>query len=201
MRDVIQSNRKRVNELFNLIQASDGSGAEIGLEEATEKAINSILEHSQLGGKVILIGNGGSAAIASHMAIDFWKTTSIKAVSFNDGALLTCIGNDLGYENVFAKPIEMFAEDDDLVIAISSSGQSPNILNGVRAAKDQGLRIFTLSGFKEDNPLRSMGDLNFYVPASHYGHVECLHHFICHSFIDVINDMKVELTERAIIHE
>lgn len=135
--------------------------------------------------KVIFIGNGGSAGIASHMAIDLWKNGGIKATAFNDSALLTCLSNDYGYEHVFSKPIETFAEAGDLLIAISSSGNSLNILNGVKAARAMGLKVITLSGFKPDNKLSILGDINFYVPSMEYGPVEVLHQFICHYMLDI----------------
>ena len=93
------------------------------------------------------------------MAIDFWKNGGIKAISFNDGPQLTCIGNDYGYKHVFEKPIEMFTDFGDILVAISSSGRSENILLGVQAAKLKGCRIITLSGFDENNPLSSMGGI------------------------------------------
>ncbi len=136
--------------------------------------------------KVIFIGNGGSAAIASHMAIDFWKNGGIKAIAFNDSSLLTCLSNDYGYEHVFAKPIETFAERGDLLIAISSSGNSLNIINGVKAARAKGLKVITLSGFKPDNRLSTLGDINFFVPSQEYGPVEVLHQFICHYMLDIL---------------
>ena len=138
------------------------------------------------GQKIIFIGNGGSAAISSHMAIDFWKNGGMKAISFNDGPQLTCIGNDYGYKHVFEKPIEMFADSGDILIAISSSGKSENILLGVQAAGLKGCRIITLSGFDENNPLSSIGEFNFYVPSKSYGPVEVIHHSICHCIIDTI---------------
>src|SRR3989338_10846589 len=96
--------------------------------------------------KVILIGNGGSAAIASHEALDFWRGSGIPAISFNDPAHLTCIANDFGYEHVFSRPIEIFAQKGDILIAISSSGRSENILKGVQAARQKGCYVITLSG-------------------------------------------------------
>lgn len=138
------------------------------------------------GNKVMWIGNGGSAAIASHGAIDCWKNGGIKSVAFNEGPLLTCIGNDFGYAAVFEKPIEMFAEQNDVLIAISSSGKSENILNGVRKAREKGCTTVTMSGFSPDNPLRTMGDINFYVPSNHYGHVELVHGILCHSLVDLL---------------
>lgn len=141
--------------------------------------------------KVLFIGNGGSAGIASHMAIDFWKNGGIKAIAFNDSSLLTCLSNDYGYEHVFAKPIEMFAEAGDLLVAISSSGKSKNILNAVESAKKKKCKIITLSGFKDDNPLKSKGDVNFYVPSLTYGSVEVLHQFICHYILDILMKTQV----------
>lgn len=132
----------------------------------------------------MFIGNGGSASIASHMAIDFWKNSGIKAVSFNDSSQLTCLSNDFGYEYVFEKPIEMFAENGDVLIAISSSGRSRNILRGVKAARRKRCRIITMSGFKKNNPLRKIGDLNYYAPSDSYGFVEIIHGAICHLFAD-----------------
>ena len=107
-------------------------------------------------------------------------------MAFNDSALLTCVSNDYGYEHVFEKPVEMFADTGDLLIAISSSGKSQNILRAVGAARLKNAKMITLSGFDEDNPLRSMGDLNFYVPSPSYGPVEVVHHSICHCLLDVV---------------
>lgn len=136
--------------------------------------------------KLMVVGNGGSAAIASHIAIDYTKNGGIPTQAFNDGAALTCLGNDLGYENVFARQIEMFGRPEDLLIAISSSGRSPNILAAVRAARATGCSVVTLSGFDADNPLRRMGDLNFYVASHQYGFVEITHLGLCHAVLDTL---------------
>ena len=133
--------------------------------------------------KVWLIGNGGSAAIASHIATDFTKNAGIPAQAFNDVSLLTCYANDFGWENVFARAIDYKCSDGDVLIAISSSGKSKNILNGVLAAADRGMHIITLSGFDPHNPLRTMGDINFYVPSDSYGVVEICHLAILHSMV------------------
>ena len=156
----------------------------IDLDEALEEILQRISKTKVTGGKVIFIGNGGSAAIASHQAVDFWKNGGIRAVSFNDTSLLTCISNDYGYEHVFEKPIEMFAESSDVLIAISSSGKSRNILRGVEIARSKNCFVITLSGFKPDNPLRRKGRLNFYVPSESYGFVEISHLTICHYLAD-----------------
>lgn len=137
-----------------------------------------------------IIGNGGSASIASHMAEDYTKNGGIPMMAFNDAAMITCFANDLGYEKIFEAAINYYAERMDLVIAISSSGKSPNILNGVTAAKAKGCNVITFSGFKPDNPLRKMGDLNFYVPDESYGNVEICHLSLLHCILDFICEDK-----------
>jgi D-sedoheptulose 7-phosphate isomerase len=120
------------------------------------------------------------------MATDFWKNGRIEALAFNDSSLLTCISNDYGYEHVFEKPIEMFAKREDIVFAISSSGESKNIVRGVNAARLKECSVITLSGFKDDNILSTLGDINFYIPSRKYGLVEVIHHSICHCILDTI---------------
>lgn len=134
--------------------------------------------------KVILIGNGGSAAIASHQAVDLMRNGGVNAITFNDASLITCLSNDFGYEVMFTKAISLAAETDDLLIAISSSGKSENILNGVYEARKRKCRVVTFSGFQPQNPLRRLGDINFYVPSSKYGTVESAHLILIHSIVD-----------------
>lgn len=136
--------------------------------------------------KIIFIGNGASAAIASHMAIDYWKNGGIPSLCFNDGAQLTCLGNDYGFEAVFAKPVQFYSKPGDVLVAISSSGQSANILNGVEAATRIGCKIITLSGFSTINPLRKLGDYNIYCASSEYGFVELSHQMVLHMILDLM---------------
>ncbi|MBI5042556.1 MAG: SIS domain-containing protein [Nitrospirae bacterium] len=181
------------SSLFNFassIRVTNGSSGNLTFPDGIEIVGNLIISQVDSGKKIIFIGNGGSAAIASHMAVDFWKNGGMKAVSFNDGPQLTCIGNDYGYKHVFEKPIAMFADEGDVLVAISSSGRSENILLGVQAAKSKGCRIITISGFDENNPLASLGEINFHVPSKAYGPVEVLHHSICHCIIDTIMKAK-----------
>ena len=140
--------------------------------------------HPRASERLLFVGNGGSAAIASHMAIDYSKNGGIQAAAFNDPALLTCLANDCGFEHVFERAIELHADPErDVLVAISSSGRSPNILNAVAAARRKGMPVITLSGFDADNPLRSLGDANYYVPSHDYGHVEVTHLAILHSMV------------------
>lgn len=142
------------------------------------------------GGKVIYIGNGGSASIAGHMAADLWKNGGVKTLCFSDPALLTCVSNDLGYENVFAAPVAAYAEKGDLLVAISSSGRSPNIVKAAQAGLSKGCALVTLSGFTPDNPLRKLGNINFYVDSAVYGVVETAHSAICHAVADQVIKTK-----------
>jgi D-sedoheptulose 7-phosphate isomerase len=174
----------KLNCLFHEMEATDKNGKVVDISLALKDSVNRVKKSSAKGNKIIFIGNGGSSAIASHMAVDFWKNSRIKAICFNDSAQLTCLSNDFGYRHVFEKPIEMFAEQEDVLIAISSSGKSENILRGVKAARRKKCGIITMSGFKKDNPLRKTGDLNYYVPSDSYGFVEIAHGAICHLFAD-----------------
>lgn len=137
--------------------------------------------------KVMFIGNGGSAAIASHMAQDFTKIGGIRALSFNDGSLITCFANDFGFEKLFEKAIEFYAKKEDMVIAISSSGESADIINGVHAAKECGCSVITLTGFNAGNRLSLLGDMNVRVKSDVYGIVETAHALFLHAVLDVLS--------------
>jgi D-sedoheptulose 7-phosphate isomerase len=138
-----------------------------------------------VGNKIIFIGNGGSAAICSHMAIDYSKNGGMRALAFNDGAFLTCLGNDFGYESVFTKQVEFHGQPGDLLVAISSSGQSKNIIEAAKQAKSQKMFVVTLTGFNHTNPLRLLGDLNFYLENGNYGFVEVGHLTLLHAALDI----------------
>ena len=138
--------------------------------------------------KVIVVGNGGSAAMASHVAVDFVKAASIRAINFNEADLITCFANDYGYENWVAKALEAYSDKGDLVILISSSGKSQNILNAAEKANEMGLSVITVSGFLTDNPLRKLGDLNLWVDSTEYNIVEMTHHV----WLVAISDYLIE---------
>ena len=171
---------------FKSLKVMDLKGHSLDFCEGVEKASKEIISKTESGQKLMFIGNGASAAISSHMATDYWKNGGMRAVAFNDSSLLTCISNDYGYPYVFEKPIEMFADKGDILLAISSSGKSENIINGVRAARDKQCGVITFSGFEPDNPLSRLGDYNFYVSSPHYGPVEIIHLSICHCICDAI---------------
>jgi D-sedoheptulose 7-phosphate isomerase len=173
------------------VQVSRDEGGRRSLEEGIDYGVRLVEGCQRAGKKIIFIGNGGSAAIASHQAVDYWKNGHVRAMAFNDASLLTCVSNDFSYAEVFEKPMEMFAEAGDLVIAISSSGRSENILRGGRMALVRGCRLITMSGFKPDNPLRGLGEMNFYVDSTSYGHVEITHLALCHAMVDRLIERRV----------
>ena len=195
MREFVKSYFDDLINNFQSLEVSNGAGNSLDIYEGIEKAAQSILSRSRAGNKVIFIGNGASAAISSHMSTDYWKNGGVRSVAFNDSSLLTCISNDYGYKHVFEKPIEMFADEGDILIAISSSGKSENILRGVEAAKNSHCSVITFSGFKNDNPLRAMGDYNFYVSSPSYGPVEIIHLSICHCICDAIIHEKSKTSD------
>lgn len=150
------------------------------------RAVDLASEVKRSRGRIIFVGNGGSAAIAAHMAADWLKNGKVAALCFNDGALTTCLANDLGFDQVFSTPILMHGRKGDLLFAISSSGQSASITNAVKAAYAVGMYVITLSGFSSENPLRQLGDVNFYVSSDRYGVIEVCHHAICHAILDAV---------------
>ncbi len=174
-----------LHDIVNSVVVSDHTGETVPSETAIGQAIRLMHNTRDAGGKIVFVGNGGSAAIASHMAIDYSKNGRMPAMAFNDSAALTCLGNDLGYEHVFAEQIKLHAKEDDLVVAISSSGASPNILQAVVEVDNCGCTLLTLSGFSSENSLRTKGILNWYVDSSEYGFVEISHLTICHMILDI----------------
>jgi D-sedoheptulose 7-phosphate isomerase len=172
------------------IRATDLHASELELHDAAARALDAAKRTRREHARIFFVGNGGSAGICSHMATDWMKNGGFSALSLNDGATLTCVGNDLGFEQVFAKQIEMQGRPGDLLIAISSSGNSANMLRAVEAARAVGMGVITLSGFGEDNKLRRTGDINFYVPHSRYGYVEISHLALCHALLDLSMGMS-----------
>ena len=138
------------------------------------------------GGKVILAGNGGSAAMASHVAVDLVKAASIRAINFNEADLITCLANDFGYEHWMQKAIEYYANPFDLIILISSSGNSKNIINAAKYSRDNNLNLITLSGFSSNNLLKDLGVINLWVDSHSYNVVELTHQTWLLSVVDFI---------------
>jgi phosphoheptose isomerase len=144
------------------------------------------LRSRERGGRVIFIGNGGSAGIASHLTIDLAKNASVPALCYNDASLITCLANDYGFEQWMSHAVRMSARKEDCLVAISSSGKSKNIINAVEKAREIGLEVITLSGMSADNPLRKLGDVNYWADSRSYNIVETAHQFWMMAVIDLI---------------
>lgn len=181
----ISSYFDELGRALTAVRVSDDEGRPLDIQLGFEWLADTARATHKAGNKVILIGNGGSAAIASHHAIEFLKNGGIRALALNDPAALTCLSNDLGYANVFSEQMKMQGLPGDLLIAISSSGQSVNILKAVEVARANRMKIATFSGFQPDNLLRGRGDVNFYVNSNQYGFVEVAHHALIQAILDI----------------
>jgi D-sedoheptulose 7-phosphate isomerase len=144
-----------------------------------------IYAKSKKGGKIIIVGNGGSAAIASHISIDFNNAAGIKAVTFNESSLITCFSNDYGYENWVRKALSLHINSEDIVILLSSSGNSMNIVNAARFIK-KNFFLITLTGFEKDNKLKKYGKFNLYCQSKNYNFIEATHFLWLLAIIDRI---------------
>ncbi|MBI3315827.1 MAG: SIS domain-containing protein [Candidatus Omnitrophica bacterium] len=161
-----------------------------------EAALDLLDRARQAKSAVYIIGNGGSSAIASHVITDFTNVAGLRARTLHESSLITCMANDYGYENAFARLLGAHAVKDDVLIAISSSGRSKNILNAADAMKTAGGRVLTLSGFDRDNPLRKTGDLNVWVDSHDYGLVEIGHLFLLHNLADRFGALKKSTAQK-----
>lgn len=153
------------------------------------EAVDLIKSTAKRCGKLIFIGNGGSAAMSSHLSVDFTKACNIRSINFNEADLITCFANDYGYENWCQEALAAYADQDDLIVLISSSGKSDNILNAAKYCRNNNLRFLTFSGFSAENPLHGMGLLNFHVNSNCYNFVEMVHHIWLVSLVDYIAEV------------
>ncbi|KAB2939993.1 MAG: SIS domain-containing protein [Hyphomicrobium sp.] len=183
--DPISAYFNELTRALTAVRVSDGEGRPLDIKDGFEWVADTARSTHTSGNKVILIGNGGSAAVASHHAIEFLKNGGIRALALNDAAALTALSNDFGYANVFSQQLKTQGVPGDMLIAISSSGQSVNILKAVEAARTNGMKVATLSGFQPDNLLRGRGDVNFYVNSNEYGFVEVAHHALIQAILDI----------------
>ena len=151
-----------------------------------EKITKLLLSTNKKNKKVIIFGNGGSAAIASHVSVDLTKNARIRCINFNEADLLTCFSNDYGYEKVFSKSLEFYADKGDLVIIVSASGRSKNLLEAAKICKKKKLSLCTLTGFSKANPLKKMGNINLWVNSKAYNIIENVHQIWLLSIVDKI---------------
>jgi len=136
--------------------------------------------------KVIVIGNGGSSAIASHFSVDMTKNAKIRTINFNETNLISCFSNDYGFENLIKKGIVYYCDKGDILIAISSSGKSKNIIRAAKFFKKKFGLVITLTGMNINNPLKTVGDINFYVSSQSYNLIENIHQFHLLLLVDLL---------------
>ena len=160
------------------------------IEESLINVSELLIETKANDKKVLFAGNGASATIANHCALDYTKQAKIRSLSFSDSGFLTAYGNDYGYDYWVEKALEHYADKGDIVVLISSSGKSSNILNAASFAKKKGLKTITFSGFEIDNPLRQFGEVNFWVNSKSYNIVETTHMLWLVTICDLIIGKK-----------
>ncbi len=135
----------------------------------------------------MIFGNGGSAAIASHFSVDLTKNAKIKCTNYNESDLITCFSNDFGYERWVEKTLEYYGEEGDNLILISAGGNSHNMINGAKKAKEKKInKIITFTGNEKNNDLSKFGDINFWVNSKAYNHIENVHQILLLSLVDLI---------------
>ena len=190
----------RVNEFAAVIEKSictNSSSLKIDLESALTQVMAHLRKLKKENHTLYLIGNGGSASVASHALVDFANVAKIKTQVLHESALITCIANDYGYENVYSQILSTYITAHDMLIAISSSGKSLNIRKVAQAAKERGAMVISLTGFNEYNPLRQLGDFNFWLNSTDYGYVEVGHQFILHNLADRFAVEKMQAAQET----
>ena len=188
-----RSNLEALTRCVGNLSVRDARGREIEPDLGFAIWKRHIQDVRSLRNSVFLVGNGASASMASHIAADLAKNAHVRTEVFSDLSLITAVANDISYEEVFAEPLRRRMLAGDALVAISSSGRSPNVLRAVSAATNLAGLTVTLSAMNEDNPLRSSGWLNFYVPANTYGLAETSHAAILHHLVDLMTaDLDAE---------
>ena len=185
---------EKIKELLDMIQITDISCKSYNYNTGLNEIVGMIYECKKNKRMLYICGNGGSAGIAQHMTADYFKNGGLRTYNMFGGATITCLSNDLAYEDVFSKQLELLVNKDDLLIAISSSGESNNIVKAIETMRNYKGRIITLTGFDIHNREKKMGDYNIYIPIKHYGMVESIHNLILQQIVDII----IEIDDIAI---
>ena len=167
-------------DLLITTEVSDQTGRTMSLDEGAQEAVRLMANVRSTSGKGMVVGNGGSSAIASHIQNDLAESAGVRAMVFTESPALTARANDYGYGSIFERPIQLWAEPGDLLLTVSSSGKSENIVRGIQAALETGCDDVTVSGFDPGNPSRQMGRLNCYVCSEIYAYVETAHTALTH---------------------
>jgi len=170
-----------LNDFSDLVKSNEKIIDQLGKVADLIKVINA------KGNKVLIFGNGGSAAISSHVSVDLTKNAGVRCVNCNEADLITCFSNDYGYERWVEKAVDFYGDEGDLLIVISSSGSSKNMLNGVKAARNGNFNaVVTFTGFADENPLRQLGDINLWADSKAYNFIENIHQVWLLAIVDLI---------------
>ena len=185
-----RQNITNVYQLLESLTVLDSEGNYLDADEAFARLTESTFQVHSKDATIYFLGNGASASMASHFAADMAKTGGVRTMVFTDLSFLTAFANDLSYEDVYAEPLKLYMKREDMVVAISSSGNSPNIVRAVVQAKKLGGTVITVSAMNEDNAIRKLGDLNFYIPAETYGLAETAHAAVLHFWMDLVESKR-----------
>ena len=156
-----------------------------------DEAVSLINNCKQKNGKVYIVGNGGSSSMASHVSVDFAKVAKVPSDTFNNANLITCFANDYGHDNWVSEAIKAYMQQNDILILISSSGTSKNIVNAAKYCNEKKIPLITLSGFNKDNPLSKLGNVNIHIKSDSYNYIEMSHHIILVSIVDIFAEKLV----------
>lgn len=170
---------------------------DVALQEFVQQFL-SFMKTTNEDTRYFFAGNGASAAIASHLANDFSKALGIKASTFHDPVLLTCFGNDYGYEHWIAEAVKLYGNPNDVVILISSSGRSKNIVNAAKVARAKGLKVVALTGPNPDPVLVAESAIILQIDSQIYNIIECCHMIALCAVVDsckMITLQQLELVE------
>ena len=170
--------KKYYQDIVNCVQRLD--------ERKINLIYKMIKDTSKKGGIIYIGGNGGSASTSSHMSTDLTKNAKIKSMSFNDTNLITCFANDYGYENWLKAAIKYYVKPKDLVVLLSVSGKSKNLVNAANFCKKKKIKFITMTGSKKNNPLSQKGIINYWIDSKAYNIVETLQMAILASIVDRI---------------
>lgn len=171
---------EQFNQVMLGTKCTDKEGKSINLELGLQRVTTILKKLQESKHSVYIVGNGGSAATASHIITDFINMCNLRTFVLHESSLVTCMSNDYGYEHAYERLIGIMMNPGDVLIAISSSGQSMNIHRAVKQAQILDGVVVTFSGFKADNILRQLGDINLWLDSNSYGFVEIGHLFLLH---------------------
>ena len=188
----LRSRIQKFSQIIELTKITNAQGIENNLEVEISSLQERLLQLKNDHQNLFIVGNGGSAGVAAHAVTDFFNVAKIRATTLHESSLLTCMANDFGYENAVGRMLALLLNPGDVVIAISSSGNSMNMRNAATIASEKGAYVVTLTGFSAHNPLRHLGHINIWLDSDDYGFVEVGHQFILHNIADRFNEKLLD---------